>query len=117
MSLCVGFIDNTRAVVIYYNMARAELLLEDRYILSPRAFAEIVVWRLPKPLSGSAHRFKYRLAFVVDEKCVLRYDNEAGKGDHRHVKGRQTRYRFVDLDELQADFWRYIDEWSPPWRP
>lgn len=106
-----------RAVVIYYNMARAELLLDDRYVLSPRAFAEIVVWRVPKPLPGSAHRFKYRLAFVVDGECVLRYDNEAGQGDHRHVKGRATPYRFVDRDELEADFWRDIEEWSPPWRP
>jgi hypothetical protein len=97
-------------------MARAELLLDDRYVLSPRAFAEIVVWRVPKRLPGSAHRFKYRLAFVVDGECILRYDNEAGKGDHRHVKGRETPYRFVDPDELQADLWRDIDEWSPPWR-
>jgi hypothetical protein len=114
---CVGVIDNAGAVVIYSNMARAELLLEDRYVLSPGAFAEILVWRVPKPLPGSAHRFKYRLAFVLDGKCVLRYDNETGKGDHRHVKGHEMPYRFVGLDELQADFWRDIDEWSPPWRP
>jgi hypothetical protein len=110
-------IDDAATVVTYYNMARAELLLDDRYILSPRAFAEIVVWRVPRPLPGSARRFEYRLAFVIDGKCVLRHDNEAGKGDHRHVKGRQMPYRFADLDKLQAGFWRNIDDWSPPWRP
>jgi hypothetical protein len=31
-----------------------------------------------------------------------------GKGGHRHVKGRETPYRFVDRDELQADFWRLL---------
>jgi Family of unknown function (DUF6516) len=82
-------------------------------ILSLRTFAEIVVWRAPKP----AHRFKYRLAFVVDGEYVLRYDNETGKRDHRHLKGRQMPYRFVYVDELQTDFWRDIDEWSPPCRP
>jgi hypothetical protein len=34
-------------------------------ILSRRALAEIAVWRAPKP----AHRFKYRLAFVIDGEC------------------------------------------------
>lgn len=30
---------------------------------------------------------KYSLARVADGACVLRYDNEAGKGDHRHDPG------------------------------
>jgi Family of unknown function (DUF6516) len=98
-------------------MARGRLLIDDRYVLSSRAFAEIVVWHLPQAVPGSTHRFKFRLAFVVDGLCVLRYDNEAGKGEHRHVKGRETPYRFVDIEELQADFWRDIDEWSPLWKP
>jgi hypothetical protein len=106
-----------RGVAIYCNMTQARLLIDDRLELSPRAFAEMVVWQLPGPMPGSNHPFKYRLAFVVDGACVLRYDNEAGKGDHRHVKGRETPYRFVDIDELQADFWRDMDEWSPPWTP
>ena len=45
-------------------------------------------------LSGSAHPFKYRLAYVVNEGCVLRYDNEAGKGDHRHWGDKEFDYRF-----------------------
>jgi len=51
--------------------------------------------------------------FVVDEVCVLRYDNEDGKGDHRHIRGMEAPYIFTDLDKLQADFWRDIDEWRP----
>ncbi|EGG79231.1 hypothetical protein SXCC_00087 [Gluconacetobacter sp. SXCC-1] len=35
---------------------------------------EIVVWHVPVPVRGSAHRFKYRLAFVADGACVIRYD-------------------------------------------
>jgi hypothetical protein len=34
---------------------------------------------------GSRHQYKYRLVLVVNDDCVLRYDNEAGKGDHKHV--------------------------------
>src|SRR5712692_9048 len=40
----------------------AELLIDERHVLGARAFVEIVVWRVPYPLRGSNHRFKYRLA-------------------------------------------------------
>jgi hypothetical protein len=74
-------------------------------------FVEIVVWQLPQPARGSAHRFKYRLALVVDGVCLLRYDNETGKGDHRHVHEVEEPYVFSDADTLLADFWRDVEEW------
>jgi predicted transcriptional regulator len=43
---------------------------------------------------------------------VLRYDNEAGKGDHRHIGRREFAYDFVDLDQLKVDFWRDVEEWQ-----
>lgn len=89
---------------------RAELLIDDRYDLSPREFVEMAVWRVPDPVAGSRHRFKYSLAYVVDGVCVLRYDNEAGKGDHRHWKDREAPYNFADVETLQADFWRDVEE-------
>jgi hypothetical protein len=48
---------------------------------------------------------------MSDGDCVLRYDNEAGKGDHRHVGKREVRYAFTDLDALQADFWADVERW------
>jgi hypothetical protein len=87
----------------------AELLIDERHVLDARAFVEIVVWRLPRPLIGSRHLFKYRLALVVDEVCVLRYDNETGKGDHRHVGSKEARYNFEDPDTLLTDFWRDVE--------
>jgi hypothetical protein len=42
---------------------------------------------------------------------VLRYDNEAGKGDHKHVANREVVYRFVDLTTLQTDFWNDVEVW------
>lgn len=97
-------------VVIYSNM-KAELLIDERHVLDPRMFVEIVVWRLPRPARGSTHRFKYRLALVVDGACVLRYDNEAGKGDHRHARDAEEPYSFTNADALLADFWRDVEEW------
>jgi len=88
----------------------AEPLLDERHVLSETAFAELVVWRVPAPVRGSAHEYRYRLALVVDGKCVLRYDNEAGKGDHRHVGDKEREYRFKDTERLIADFWADVEE-------
>ena len=87
-------------------------LLRTRVVYSPTAFAELVLWQLPTPLPGSRHLFKYRLAYVVDEECVLRYDNEAGKGDHRHFGGEESRYRFSSPEKLIADFQADIARWN-----
>jgi len=88
----------------------AERLLDERHVLSETAFAELVVWRVPKPVRGSAHEFRYRLALVVDGNCVLRYDNEPGKGDHRHVGDKEERYRFTSAAQLSTDFWTDVEE-------
>lgn len=90
---------------------KATLLLRERLAISEMAFVEMVVWRLPAPLAGSAHSLKYRLALVSEGACVLRYDNEAGKGDHRHVGEREEPYRFTDAETLQRDFWADVETW------
>jgi hypothetical protein len=91
---------------------RAVPLLRRRIALAETAFVELVLWRLPKPVEGSTHQFKYRLAYVVDGACVVRYDNEAGKGDHRHVGGKEGAYAFETPDKLIADFQRDIARWN-----
>jgi hypothetical protein len=91
---------------------KAVELVSTRVTYSETAFAELVLWRLPKPLEGSAHGFKYRLAYVVRGKCVLRYDNEVGKGDHRHFGSIETAYGFTTVDQLLADFQADIERWN-----
>lgn len=91
---------------------KAVLLVRTRVVYADSAFAELVLWRLPRPMPGSVHEFKYRLAYVVDGVCVLRYDNEAGKGDHRHFDGSEARYAFTTPDRLVADFQRDIARWN-----
>lgn len=82
----------------------AELLLDDRFVLDERSFVQMTVWQLSQPVEGYTHSLKYRLAYVVDGQCVLRYDNETGKGDHRHVQETETLYEFENLEVLQVDF-------------
>lgn len=91
---------------------KATELYRQRIVFAENKFAELVLWRLPQPLAGSKHSFKYRLAYVVAERCVLRYDNEAGKGDHRHWNSKETAYKFVSPEKLLTDFQRDIERWN-----
>jgi hypothetical protein len=91
---------------------KAVELVRTRVTFAEAAFAGLVLWQVPKPIAGSAHRFKYRLAYVVDGACVVRYDNEVGKGDHRHFSGRESAYAFTNPEKLVADFQRDIARWN-----
>ncbi len=91
---------------------KAMLLLRTRIAYSETAFAELVLWRVPKPVADSAHAFKYRLAYIVDGICVVRYDNEVGKGDHRHFGEKEHAYDFETPDKLIVDFQRDIARWN-----
>jgi hypothetical protein len=73
-------------------------------------FVEIVVWAVPTPVARSVHGFKYRLVYVVDGRRLVGYDNERGKGDHRHVSGVESSYVFVDVPTLLADFLRDVSK-------
>ena len=91
---------------------KAVELAHTRIVFSETAFAELVLWQLQHPARGSSHAYKYRLAYVVDGVCVLRYDNEAGKGDHRHVGDMESGYKFRSPDQLMADFQNDIARWN-----
>lgn len=84
-------------------MSDATLLLKTR-ARHRQGLVEMVVWRLPQPLPPSEHGFKYRLVYVVDGVRVVGYDNERGKGDHRHIAGAELPYAFSDVPTLVADF-------------
>ena len=74
-------------------------LVRTRIAYSETAFAELVLWRTPKPVTGSTHEFKYRLAYVLGSECVIRYDKERA-------------YHFTTPDRLIADFQLDIARWN-----
>ncbi len=90
----------------------AVALLRRRVVVAPDAFVELVLWRLDEPLPTWPHRFKYRVAYVVGGECVVLYDNERGKGDHRHFGKSQRPYRFVSSGRLMADFEADMERWN-----
>jgi hypothetical protein len=91
---------------------KANELIRARIAFSESSFAELLLWRLPKPLEGSMHEYKYRLAYVVRGECVLRYDNEIGKGDHRHFGEEENVYIYTTPEQLVADFQKDIARWN-----
>ena len=80
--------------------------------LAEGAFAELVLWRVPTPVQGSTHGFKYRLASVVNGTCVVRYNNESDQGDHRHFDTRERPYTFGTPEKLIADFQADMARWN-----
>jgi hypothetical protein len=79
--------------------------------LSEAVFIEVVVWQVSQPVRGSSHSLIYSLALVADGACVLRYDNEAGKGDHKHMGGQEVPFAFTSVQRLLEDFRADVEAW------
>ncbi|MHB1187323.1 toxin-antitoxin system TumE family protein [Thiobacillus sp.] len=71
---------------------------------------EGVIRRVPAPVPPAEHGYKYRLAYVVNGARIVGYDNERGKGDHRHIGTREMPYPFVDVPALLRDFLKDVEE-------
>jgi len=82
----------------------ATLVMNRRIWLDTNSLLRLVVWDVTSAVRGSNHKYKYRLAYVVEDKCVLRYDNEAGKGDHKHLDTVEISINFIDINQLIDDF-------------
>jgi uncharacterized protein DUF6516 len=88
---------------------RATLVINRKITFDDGAVAHVVVWDLPVPLIGSMHRYKYRLYFGKAGVCFVRFDNEQGKGDHKHIAGIEDIYAFRDIPTLLDDFWAEVE--------
>jgi hypothetical protein len=65
---------------------------------------EMMIWELPSASAERPHGMKYRLFCGRAGECLVRYDNEAGKGDHCHYADREESYRVESVERLLADF-------------
>ena len=85
-------------------MAKAVLLYRDKAVLSDGAIVEMTIWRLPIPDPERPHGLKYSLFYGRAGERIVGYDNESGKGDHRHYREREEPYAFTDVETLVGDF-------------
>lgn len=83
---------------------KATLIIRDRHILADGAIIEVVIWQVPTPVPPTTHGLKYRLFYGRDGERIVGFDNERGKGDHKHVLGVESPYGFTTLAQLLDDF-------------
>lgn len=89
---------------------KARLLYEFKQSYDDGAIVEMVLWEVPQPIPGCTHRYKYRLYYGFPGRRVVGYDNETGKGDHRHLDDSESAYEFVSADALVADFLADVEQ-------
>jgi len=93
------------------NMRAARIIAEVRTVFDDGSFTEVVVWRVPEPVPPSEHAYKYSLVYIVEGVRVLGFDNERGKGDHKHEDGIETKYEFSSIDTVLEDFVVAVENW------
>jgi hypothetical protein len=83
---------------------KAVLVHRERLDLDDGSIVEMVLWRVPEPVAGCRHPFKYRLYLGREGVRLVGYDNERGKGDHRHRREVEEPYTFTTVEQLMNDF-------------
>ncbi|MGA2795687.1 MAG: DUF6516 family protein [Roseiarcus sp.] len=84
---------------------KAELLFRQRIDYDDGAIVEMTLWRVASPVPPTTHGLKHLLFYGRPGVREVGYDNERGKGDHRHFLGGQTDYAFSTIEQLMVDFW------------
>ena len=97
--------------MVYDTIVDAKLIYREKFIYMDGSIREMVLWQLAEKSSDKPHGLKYRLYYgPSDGTCMVRYDNETGKGDHRHIGDQQEVYRFTDVETLVSDFLADIEK-------
>lgn len=91
-------------------MVQARLIANRRFDFEDGSFWELRVWSVPERIEPSPHNFKYSFVYIVHGERVIGYDNERGKGDHRHFKGVETPYFFHSVSQMLADFLADVEQ-------
>ncbi len=82
----------------------AILSFHEKRISANGDIIEMTIWRLPEAVPPSRHRLKYSLFYGRAGSRIVGFDNERGKGDHKHVRGEESAYLFISVEQLVADF-------------
>ena len=83
---------------------KARRIFHDKAVLPDGFIVEMTIWQLPEPSMERPHGLKYSLFFGREGRRIVGYDNERGKGDHKHLDDQEVAYCFVSVEQLVADF-------------
>ena len=89
----------------------AKLIHRSKQTRADGVTIEMVIWSVEPAVPGSAHEYKYRFYAGRDGRTLVRYDNEVGKGDHKHIGTDEIEVplRFVSMQQLVSDFMADIE--------
>ena len=59
---------------------------------------------MPESVPPSDHGLKYSLFYGYPGRRLVAFDNERGKGDHRHLGDLERPYAFTTVRQLVEDF-------------
>jgi Family of unknown function (DUF6516) len=89
---------------------KAKLLVHRKERNEDGHITEIRIWSVPVT-EHTLFGLKYSFVYIVNGVRVIGYDNERGKGDHRHNCGREFPYEFRSPSQLMSDFEDDIAAW------
>jgi hypothetical protein len=88
----------------------SRLSFYDKAVYPDGAIIEMTIWAVSESVSGSTHFLKYSLFYGIPGTRIIGYDNEFGKGDHKHIGGHEEIYLFTTVEQLIADFLSGVDK-------
>ena len=88
---------------------KAVLIKHDRFNDPFGNLVETKLWSVPIT-KHTPYGVKYSFVYIMNGERVIGYDNERGKGDHKHIEGAEIQYVFVDIDQLVNDFVNDVEE-------
>lgn len=88
---------------------KAKLLKHSKSYKSKNKIIEIKVWRIPKD-EFQPKGLKFSYTFIVNNKRVFAIDNYERKRPHIHLFGKEKRYNFTTIKDLEDYFFTKIEE-------
>lgn len=85
-------------------MPDATRIFHDKFVYADGAIREMSIWKLPESSAERPHGLKYSLFYGFPGSRLVGYDNELGKGDHRHYEDAEEPYGFTTVENLITDF-------------
>jgi len=89
---------------------KALRIFHDKLLYPDGMIVEMTIWQLPETSKERPHGLKYSLFYGRVKQRIIGYDNERGKGDHRHYYDQEYSYRFKSVEKLIADFLADIEK-------
>lgn len=92
----------------------AELIYRFEQDFDDGAMVRMIIWKVPQPVPPSEHPYEYSLVYLEQGQRVIGFDNEQGKGDHRHDGDVESPYAFADMQTLIQHFIDAVEARSRP---